>query len=80
MPNKSNDEKDLLTHRICEELVEAMLEADRNRCESLIEGALLNNPVHSSKVVSLSKVSSISPLQVQTTPATFKELSIGLIE
>ena len=43
MPNKSNDGKDLLTHRICEELVEAMLEADRNRCESLIEGALLNN-------------------------------------
>ena len=43
MPSKSNDEKDLLTNKICEELVEAMLEADRNRCESLIEGALLNN-------------------------------------
>ena len=43
MPSTSNDEKDLLTHKICGELVEAMLEADRNRCESLIEGALLNN-------------------------------------
>ena len=43
MPSTSNDEKDLLTHKICGELVEAMLEADRNRCEFLIEGALLNN-------------------------------------
>ncbi|GIS64412.1 MAG: hypothetical protein CM1200mP3_06600 [Chloroflexota bacterium] len=35
MPSTSNDEKDLLTHKICGELVEAMLEADRNRWISL---------------------------------------------
>ena len=43
MSSKRDDEKDLLPFKISEDLVTAMLEADRDRCESLIEGALLNN-------------------------------------